>query len=129
MRLDKWLKVALIFKQRSKAVDTIENNRVKVNGRVAKASTTLKIDDIITISRELGEYTYKVLSLMEKNVTTAMAREMYELHAPEEKGTEDEKFVKKLEKDWRKTVRKDWNKMHDDKKKIREVRRHKYGEE
>lgn len=129
MRLDKWLKVTLIFKQRAKAVEAIDNNRIKINGKTAKASATVKISDIITVSRELGEYRYTVLSLMEKNVTTAMAREMYQLDAPEQQGTEDEKFVKQIEKDWRKTVRKDWNAMHDDKKKIREIRKKKYGGE
>lgn len=129
MRIDKWLKVVLIFKQRAKAVDAIEKNRIKINGKNAKASSTVKIGDRVSIDRELGTYHYTVLSLIEKNVTTAMAREMYEVQAPEQQGTEDEKFIKKVEKEWHSNVRKDWNKMHDDKKKIREVRKQKYGEE
>ncbi len=99
MRLDKWLKTALVFKQRSKAVDAIDNNRIRVNGDIAKAAKSLKVGDEIVITRELGEYRYKVLKLAEKNVSREMAREMYELTAPEDTGTEEEKFAKKVERD------------------------------
>ncbi len=126
MRLDKWLKVALVFKQRSKAVDAIDNNRIRVNGEIAKASKSLKIGDRIVISRELGDYVYTVLKLAEKNVTREMAREMYELQAPEDTGSEDERFAKKVEREQRRENRKDWNRMHDDKKKQRQLRSHKY---
>lgn len=126
MRLDKWLKVALIYKQRSKASDAIDNNRIRVNGEIAKAAKTLKVGDKITISRELGGYHYTVLSLAEKNVTREQAREMYELVAPEDTGTEEEKFFKKVERENKKEIKKDWNRMHDDKKKQRKLRSHKY---
>ncbi|MGL4394821.1 MAG: RNA-binding S4 domain-containing protein [Brevinema sp.] len=126
MRLDKWLKVSLVFKQRSKAVDAIDNNRIRVNGEIAKASRNLKVGDVITISRELGDYLYTVQSLSEKNVTREMAREMYSLQAPEQTGTEDEKFLKTIEREQRKENRKDWNKMYDDKRKLRQIRSKKY---
>ncbi len=126
MRLDKWLKVALVFKQRSKAVDAIDNNRIRVNGEIAKAAKSLKVGDKITITRELGEYQYTVLKLAEKNVTREMAREMYDLIAPEDTGTEEEKLIKKMEREHKKEVRKDWNRMYDDKKKQRKLRSQKY---
>ncbi len=126
MRLDKWLKVALVFKQRSKAVDAIENNRIRVNGEIAKASKSLKTGDKIIIKRELGDYQYTVLKLAEKNVTREAAREMYDLVTPEDTGTEDEKFLKKAEREQKRENKKDWNKMHDDKKKQRALRSYKY---
>ncbi|MGL4388434.1 MAG: RNA-binding S4 domain-containing protein [Brevinema sp.] len=126
MRLDKWLKVSLIYKQRTKANNAIDNNRIRVNGELAKASRNLKIGDIIMISKELGDYYYTVLNLFEKNVTRELAREMYSLQAPEETGTEDEKAFKVIEREQRKENRKNWNKMYDDKKKQRQLRSHKY---
>ncbi|MGL5955186.1 MAG: RNA-binding S4 domain-containing protein [Brevinema sp.] len=126
MRLDKWLKIALIFKQRSKAVAAVENNKIRVNGEIAKAAKVLKIGDRIVITRELGYYQYTVLKLTEKNVTREMAREMYELIAPEETGTEEDKFVKKMERDYKREHKKDWNQIYDDKKKQRQLRSYKY---
>lgn len=126
MRLDKWLKVALIFKQRSKAVSYIENNKIRVNNEPVKASKTVKIGDIVSIQKEIGIYHYTVLKLSEKNVTAAEAKEMYALQMPEQQGSEDEKFIKKIEKDRLLTAKKDWNKMHDNKKHQRKLRAQKY---
>ena len=46
MRLDKFLKVSRLIKRRTVAN---ESSRVKVNGKMAKPSTKLKIGDIIEI--------------------------------------------------------------------------------
>ena len=127
MRLDKWLKVVLIYKQRSKATDAIDNNKIRVNGEIAKAAKTLKLGDVITISRELGDYQYTVLKLAEKNISREQAKEMYDLVAPEDTGTDEEKMIKKEERVQKQENRKDWNKMHDDKKKQRKIRSYKYG--
>lgn len=126
MRLDKWLKVALVFKQRSKAVNAIENNKIRVNGDLAKSSRSLKIGDVITISKELGNYHYTVLKLAEKNVTREEAREMYTLIAPEQQGSEHDQFLKQVEREQRKENRKNWKKIYDNKKKQRDLREHKY---
>ncbi|MDK2817855.1 MAG: hypothetical protein KFW21_00205 [Spirochaetota bacterium] len=126
MRLDKWLKVVLIYKQRSKATEAIDSNKIRVNGDIAKAAKILKIGDLITISRELGHYQYTVLKLAEKNISREQAKEMYDLVTPEDTGTEDEKMIKKVERVQKQENRKDWNKMHDDKKKQRKLRSYKY---
>ena len=49
MRLDKFLKVSRIIKRRTLSKERSEASRVKVNGKVAKPSTKLKIGDIIEI--------------------------------------------------------------------------------
>ena len=49
MRLDKFLKVSRIIKRRTVSKEISESSRVKVNGKVAKPSTKLKIGDIIEI--------------------------------------------------------------------------------
>ncbi|WP_249029205.1 RNA-binding S4 domain-containing protein [Tannockella kyphosi] len=49
MRLDKFLKVSRIIKRRTLSKEISESQRVKVNDKVAKPSTKLKIGDIIEI--------------------------------------------------------------------------------
>lgn len=49
MRLDKFLKVSRIIKRRTLSKEMSEASRVKVNGKVAKPSTKLKIGDIIEV--------------------------------------------------------------------------------
>ena len=49
MRLDKFLKVSRIIKRRTVSKEISESSRVKVNAKMAKPSTKLKIGDIIEI--------------------------------------------------------------------------------
>ena len=50
MRLDKYLKVSRIIKRRTVANEACDAGRVTVNGRVARASLDIKVNDIIEIS-------------------------------------------------------------------------------
>ncbi len=49
MRLDKYLKVSRLIKRRSVANEACDTGRISVNGKVAKASYDVKVDDIIEI--------------------------------------------------------------------------------
>ena len=49
MRLDKFLKVSRIIKRRTLSKEISESSRVKVNGKIAKPSTKLKVGDEIEI--------------------------------------------------------------------------------
>lgn len=79
MRLDKYLKTALIFKTRSGGEKNIENGGVLLNGKPAKPASNVKEGDLITIRTLEKETTYKILQLLEKNVSRQMAKEMYEI--------------------------------------------------
>ncbi|MDO4607752.1 MAG: RNA-binding S4 domain-containing protein [Clostridia bacterium] len=59
MRLDKYLKVSRIIKRRTIANEACDACRVSVNGKVARASLNVKVDDIIEIS--FGTKTVKVM--------------------------------------------------------------------
>ncbi len=50
MRLDKYLKVSRLIKRRTVANDACDGGRVLINDKPAKASTNVKVGDIITIS-------------------------------------------------------------------------------
>lgn len=49
MRLDKFLKVSRLIKRRTVANEACDAGRVLINGKVAKASTNVKENDIIEI--------------------------------------------------------------------------------
>ena len=49
MRLDKYLKVSRLIKRRTVANESCDAGRVLINDKVAKASTEVKVGDVIEI--------------------------------------------------------------------------------
>ena len=49
MRLDKYLKVSRLIKRRTVANEACDAGRVLINDKVAKASTEVKVGDVIEI--------------------------------------------------------------------------------
>ncbi len=58
MRLDKYLKVSRLIKRRTVANEACDAGRVMINDKVAKASTDVKVGDIIEIA--FGQKNVKV---------------------------------------------------------------------
>ena len=65
MRLDKYLKVSRIIKRRTIANEACDAGRVNVNGRVARASLDIKVNDIIEISFGSKNVKVQVLNVAE----------------------------------------------------------------
>lgn len=65
MRLDKFLKVSRIIKRRTLSKEMSESSRVKVNGKIAKPSTKLKIGDEIEVEFGRSVLIVKVKELRE----------------------------------------------------------------
>ncbi|WP_054739035.1 RNA-binding S4 domain-containing protein [Cellulosilyticum ruminicola] len=65
MRIDKYLKLSRIIKRRTIAQEACDAGRVMINNKVAKASTDVKIGDVIEI--RFGEQTtkYEVVQIKE----------------------------------------------------------------
>ena len=76
MRLDKYLKVSRLVKRRTVANEACDNERVTVNGRVARASYDVKVGDVITIRFGQKALSVEVLSVAD-NVGKADAAAMY----------------------------------------------------
>lgn len=77
MRLDKYLKVSRIIKRRTIANEVCDAKNVSVNGKTARASYDVKINDVIELSMGPNNLKVRVLSLNEAaNKTTAST--MYE---------------------------------------------------
>ncbi len=65
MRLDKYLKVSRIIKRRTIANEACDAGRVTVNGRVARASLDIKVNDVIEISFGSKNVKVQVLNVAE----------------------------------------------------------------
>ena len=76
MRLDKYLKGSRLIKRRTVANEACDNERVTVNGRVARASYDVKVGDVITIRFGQKALSVEVLSVAD-NVGKADAAAMY----------------------------------------------------
>lgn len=77
MRLDKFLKVARIIKRRTLAKEICDQGRVKIDGREAKAGSTVSVGDLIEIDfgqRIIVFEVEKVTSHASKNEATLMYR-------------------------------------------------------
>ncbi|MBQ9036371.1 MAG: RNA-binding S4 domain-containing protein [Erysipelotrichaceae bacterium] len=88
MRLDKYLKVARILKRRTVSKELAANQRVVVNGRVAKPSTDIKPGDVIEVtfgSRCLVVRVMEVKDVVKKNEADTMY-EVIEERIVEESG-------------------------------------------
>ena len=78
MRLDKFLKVSRLIKRRTIANEACDAGRVTINDKVAKASTKVKVGDIIEIS--FGNKTVKARVLALADTTKKEeARDLFEL--------------------------------------------------
>ena len=76
MRLDKYLKVSRLIKRRTVANEACDNERVTVNGKVARASYDVKVGDIIAI--RFGEKTLTVeVTAVQETVGKADAALLY----------------------------------------------------
>lgn len=65
MRLDKYLKVSRIIKRRTVANEACDAGRVIVNGKAARASYDVKVNDIIEITFGTRIFKAQVLSVAE----------------------------------------------------------------
>jgi ribosomal 50S subunit-recycling heat shock protein len=76
MRLDKFLKVSRLIKRRTLAKEVSDQGRITINGQQAKASSTVKEGDELTIRFGQRIVTVKVEKLQETS-RKEDAAEMY----------------------------------------------------
>lgn len=76
MRLDKYLKVSRLIKRRTVANEACDAKRVTINDKPAKASSTVKVGDIIAISFGNKDVKVEVLDVQE-TVKKEEAKELF----------------------------------------------------
>lgn len=77
MRLDKYLKVSRIIKRRVIAKEYIDRGLVKLNGKIAKASSLVNIDDTLEIAFKNETSYYRIINIFE-SATEEKAKTMYQ---------------------------------------------------
>ncbi|MCI6151981.1 MULTISPECIES: RNA-binding S4 domain-containing protein [Fusobacterium] len=69
MRLDKFLKVSRIIKRRPIAKVVVDGGKAKINGKVAKPSTEVKVGDILEIEYYDKYFKFEILEVPTGNVS------------------------------------------------------------
>ena len=77
MRLDKYLKVSRVIKRRTVANEACDAGRVMINDKVAKASSDVKIGDVIEIAFGQKSVKIRVLDIQDTSKKDT-AKELFE---------------------------------------------------
>lgn len=88
MRLDKFLKVSRIIKRRPIAKIVVDGGKAKLNGKTAKASTEVKIGDILELEYYNKYFKFEILEVPEGNVNKSKSSDL--IKVLETKGIEIE---------------------------------------
>jgi ribosome-associated heat shock protein Hsp15 len=100
VRLDVWLDVACLYRTRSEAQRACQGGKVEVNGQSSKPHRQLREGDQICLSRPFGRrQTLTVLSLADRHVPKAEARQLYQDTTPEI--SPEERELRRLERIYR----------------------------
>lgn len=78
MRIDKYLKISRLIKRRTLANEACENGRVKINDKVAKPGSEIKVGDVIEIQFGNSNTKVEVISIGE-HVLKADSKEMFKI--------------------------------------------------
>ncbi len=128
LRIDKWLKVARIFKSRNEAVEAIEAGHVKLNGERTKPAKNVKVGDVLTVKKGQKYSEIKIKEITTKSLSNKLAKELYEVIGGNQEISEEIKeMIKIIEKQEREN-KKGWKDAKENKKKRREMSKFKYGE-
>ncbi len=78
MRLDKYLKVARLFKRRTVAQEVLREGLVTVNGRLAKPATSVGPGDVVTVKLGPRTISFEIL-VTKEHVTLEDAPSLYRM--------------------------------------------------
>lgn len=84
VRVDKWLWAVRIFKSRTMATNACKNNKVLLNGKPIKPSSSVERGMTLQVKKEGYHMQYKIVDLLEKRVSAKLAEPCYENLTPEE---------------------------------------------
>lgn len=128
MRLDKWLKIARIFKQRSKAADAVDAGQVKVNDERVKPSKAIHIGDKLTVKKGKHYYECTIKGLATRSISAKLAKELYEVEETASRNIDSgmAELLKLMEEQEKKDRKKYRGKLN--KKERRGVNKQKYGD-
>ena len=77
VRMDKWLWAARFFRTRALAAKACDLGRIQSNGQPAKAARDVRIDDMLRVTSEGGDFQVKVLLLSDVRGPASVAQTLY----------------------------------------------------
>lgn len=77
VRMDKWLWAARFFRTRALAAKACELGRIQSNGQPAKPARDVRIDDMLHVTSEGGDFQVKVLLLSDIRGPASVAQTLY----------------------------------------------------
>lgn len=83
MRIDKWLKVARVYKSREEAARACEMGRVKVNGHEAKPAKDIKVGDELVIKVQKHYRTLQIKEIPQRGLSAKDAKLVYHESTPQ----------------------------------------------
>jgi ribosomal 50S subunit-recycling heat shock protein len=84
LRIDKFLKTSRVIKRRTEAKFACDNNCIKINGKIAKASNIIKPLDRIEIQFRDKVLEIEVLKVPAGNISVSIAHQLYRIIREEE---------------------------------------------
>ncbi|MGL4653029.1 MAG: RNA-binding S4 domain-containing protein [Cetobacterium sp.] len=79
MRLDKFLKVSRIIKRRPVAKIVVDGGKAKLNGKVVKASSEVKVGMELELEYYNRYFKFRILEVPEGNVSKSKTSELVEV--------------------------------------------------
>ncbi len=84
VRTDKWLWAARCFKTRSQSTDACAAGHVKINDKPSKASSPIKVGDVVEVRVPGGRRILAVRALAERRGSAEVAATLFEDQTPPE---------------------------------------------
>lgn len=75
VRIDKFLWCVRLSKTRSIATDLVKKGKIKVNGEAIKPSREVKVGDVISFSKNVASFEYKIIQLLKNRVGAKLVAE------------------------------------------------------
>ncbi|PWK07871.1 RNA-binding S4 domain-containing protein [Tumebacillus permanentifrigoris] len=92
MRLDKYLKVSRLIKRRTLAKEVCDQGRIVINGRQAKASTSVAAGDLLTIT--FGQKIVEArVEMLQESAKKDLAAQMYTIVSETRREVIEPEFV------------------------------------
>lgn len=92
MRLDKYLKVSRLIKRRTLAKEVCDQGRIQINGRQAKASTSVAAGDLLTI--KFGQKIVEArVEMLQESAKKDLAAQMYTIVSETRREVVEPEFI------------------------------------
>lgn len=120
IRIDTWINISCLFKNRSQATKACNNGMVKVDGEKAKPSKLIKVGNKLTIKMGKHYRKFEIVEIVFKSMPKAKARLLY--HEEVMELSEEEKELRQYYSDLKRKYKRKY-KGRPEKKERRELER------